>query len=113
MHKKQSDGAGEVANDNMIPGKEIINERTSGQYRIHGVDSRHPVFEILLEPIAVELESIIIPEGDQKAREHKENGYPDMKFNKKAPDKMRKLRIKNIAEMRNKNQVSGQCTYAC
>jgi hypothetical protein len=112
MHKKQPDGAGEVPNYDLIAGKEIIDERTCRQYKIHGVYTCNTVFEVLLEPIAIELESVIISESDEEARKHKENGYPDMKFGKKAPDKMRELRIKNVGKMRNKNQVSGQCTYA-
>ena len=81
--------------------------------QIHGVNTRHTVFEVLLEPVFGQLEIIVIPEGDKKTRKHKKDSYPDMKFVKKAPDEMRELGIKNIWKMGYKNQVSRQGTHAC
>ena len=80
MHKKQADSAGEAIDDSGVPCKVIDKEGRSGDQKIHGVNTRHAVFEVLFEPIFGEMEIIVIPEGDQKPRQHEEDGDPDMEL---------------------------------
>jgi len=80
MHKKQADRAGKPIDDSRVAGEIVNKERRGGDQEIHGVDTGHAIFEVLFEPVFAEMEIIVIPEGDQKAGQHKEDGYPDMKF---------------------------------
>lgn len=55
---------------------------------------------------------VIITEGYQKARQHKEYTYPYVELAKKALQNMREVTVKNIAIMRYENQVSRNCAHA-
>ena len=93
--------------------KIVIDECTGRQQKIHGINTCHAVFEVLLKPVAGKLKIVKIPEGDKEARKHEEDGYADVKFVKKALKSMRHGAVKNIGVMRNKNKIGSKCTYAC
>ena len=59
------------------------------------------------------MKTVIIPEGDQESRQHKENGYPYVEFAEKTPDDVREITVKNIREMRDEYQVSCQRAHPC
>ena len=55
---------------------------------------------------------MVIPERDQKARQHKKYGYAYVKLAKKPLYDKREHIIKNIGVVRNKNQVCSQSPHA-
>jgi len=111
MHKKQADNAREAIDHARFPCK-IVNYKCACRYqKIHGVNTRHAIFEVLLEPILCQLEIIVVPECYKETRQHKKDGYPDMELQEKTLYKMRAIFVEGVFVMRNKNEVGCQCTY--
>ena len=51
VHKKQADRAGETVNNARIARKIIDDKCPGGDQEVHGVNTRHAVFEVLFEPV--------------------------------------------------------------
>ena len=113
MHKKQANSAGEAIDNVRFTRKVIYDKRPGGDQKIHGVNTRHAIFEVLFEPVFRQAEIIVVPECDKETRQHKENGYPDMELEEKALDKMGAVFVESIFVMRNENEISCQCAYPC
>jgi hypothetical protein len=113
MHKKQPDSAGKPIYNGRLAGKVVDEECRGSDQKVHGVDTRHTVFEVLFKPVFGQLKIIVIPEGDQKARQHEKDGYPDMELKKETLDKMGETFVERVFIMRYKYQVCRQRAYAC
>ena len=57
------------------------------------------------------MEAVIIPEGDQEARQYEKDTHPNMKLPKKALKYMGKPAIKNICKVGDEYQVGGHGAY--
>jgi len=103
-----------AADDAGIFAEIVINERGYGEQGVHGVNTRHTVFEVLQEPfLAQATEFIIVAEGDEEAGEHKKYRYADVELAEKALQDVRERAVENVAVMRNENEVGGHCAHAC
>ena len=80
MHKKQADRARETIDDGRVT-REIVNKKgRGGDQKIHGINTRHAVFEVLFEPVFGQVKIIVIAKRNEEAGEHEEYGYPDVKL---------------------------------
>ena len=103
-----------AADDAGIFAEIVINERGYGEQGVHGVNTRHTVFEVLQEPfLAQATEFIIVAEGDEEAGEHKKYRYADVELAEKALHNMGKIGIKNITIVGYKNKVGSHGAHPC
>jgi hypothetical protein len=85
VHKEQANRTWEIPYYAGVSGKEVVYKCPSREQEIHGVDTCHAVFEVLLEPVGREFKAVKIPERNKKARKHKEYGYTDVELQEKTP----------------------------
>ena len=96
-----------------IAGNKKVRKRSERQQGVHGIDTSHPVFQILLKPFAGQMKTVVVPKRDQKSRQNEENTYPDVKFAKETLDDVGKIFIKYVAEMGYKYKISCHCAHSC
>ncbi len=94
----------------LVLSDEIIYECSNGEKRIHRVNTRHTVFKILYKGGGIELDFLIIPVGNEKARQYKKHAYTDMKFTQKTPYDMWEIGIEYVTEVRDEHKIGGHGT---